>query len=246
MEEGAYAAQLFAALLFLIAGGRLIRLSLRTHEAPERLLGLYFSLTGISYVGWVLPVIAPLESWAGASDFTAWIVYSVGVVPYLIFSRIVFRPHALWANAIVIGCVSALALSAAVLTMSNNRYPEISDPYFWIQWFGYTVPCVWMTVEAALCRRNAMRRAKIGLGDPIIANRYLLMALFGVFQVLACFSDFLLTLDVASMQGVSGSSDLVLGACELAGISALWLAFFPSAAYLKWISMPTQTAPEAA
>ena len=115
MEEGAYAAQLFAAILFLIAGGRLIRLSLRTHEAPERLLGLYFSLTGISYVGWVLPVIAPLESWAGASDFTAWIVYSVGVVPYLIFSRIVFRPHALWANAIVIGCVSALALSAATL-----------------------------------------------------------------------------------------------------------------------------------
>ena len=92
MEEGAYAAQLLAALFFLIAGERLIRLSRRTGEAPERLLGLYFTSTAVAYVGWVLPVVVALGSMAEASDFAGWIIYSVGVVPYLIFIRIVFRP----------------------------------------------------------------------------------------------------------------------------------------------------------
>ncbi|MBW2293628.1 MAG: hypothetical protein JRG89_04350 [Deltaproteobacteria bacterium] len=246
MEEGAYAAQLFAALLFLIAGGRLIRLSHRTREAPERLLGLYFTLTGAAYVGWVLPLVVNMGPGAETADYTAWVVYSIGVVPYLIFTRIVFRPTYHWPRWVVMGCVAALALSAIVLTLSGDRYPGLGNPFFWIQWLGYTVPCAWMALEAMLCRRGAMRRARIGLGNPIVANRYLLLAVFGAFQVLACMSDILLALDYASTQAVSGTSDLILGACELAGIAALWLAFFPSTAYLDWVAGSKQTANEAA
>jgi hypothetical protein len=245
MEEGAYTAQLLAAVLFAIAGARLIRLSLRTGEKPERLLGLYFALTGVAYVGWVFPSIFAMGSWAETSDLTGWIVYSIGVVPYLIFSRIVFRPQSKWALGIVIGCVAALAISDTVLTLSGNRYPGVHNPFFWMQWLGYTVPCIWMTIEAVLCRRGAMLRAKIGLGEPVITNRYLLFALFGVFQVLACMSDILLQLDVASTQAISGTSDIILGACELAGIAALWLAFFPSASYLEWAAGSNRTKNEA-
>jgi hypothetical protein len=244
MEEGAYIAQLLAALLFLTAGARLMRLSLRTGEAPERLLGLYFALTGLAYLGWVLPLIVALGPVAEKADFGAWIVYSIGVVPYLIFIRTVFRPESRWPHWIVIGCVVALALSATVLTLSGDRYPGLDDPFFWIQWLGYTVPCVWMTFEAVRCRRHMVRRARIGLADPIIMNRYLLLALFGGFQVLACLSDILLAIDMAAHQAVSAAADLFLGGSELAGIAALWLAFFPPDAYLDWVGGSKQTADE--
>lgn len=245
MEEGAYAAQLLAAVLFAIAGARLIKLSLRTGEAPERLLGIYFGLTGVAYLGWTLPFFSSLGPMADVSDFSAWVIYSIGVVPYLIFTRVVFRPQSLWAHGIVIGCVGALAVSATILTLSGDRFPGLRNPLYWVQWLGYTVPCVWITAEAMLCRRDATRRARIGLGDAIIANRYFLMALFGAFQVLACMSDVLIVLDYAANQEVSSTMDLFLGGFELAGIGMLWLAFFPSAAYLAWVSGSNQTADEA-
>ena len=46
MDEGAYAAQLLAGVLFVVAGGRRIRLSRRAGGSAERLLGLYCALTG--------------------------------------------------------------------------------------------------------------------------------------------------------------------------------------------------------
>jgi hypothetical protein len=141
--------------------------------------------------------------------------------------------------------VIALALSATVLTLNGDRYPALDNPFYWIQWLGYTVPCAWVTLEAALCRRIAVRRAKIGLGDPIITNRYLLLALFGGFQVLACMSDILLGSELAANHGASGAADMLLGGCELAGIAAMWLAFFPPAAYLEWVVGSKQAAEEA-
>jgi hypothetical protein len=235
MEEGAYAVQLLAALFFAIAGSRLIRLSRRTREKPELLLGLCFALTGAAYLGWVLPILVALGPMAPVSDLTAWIVYCIGVVPYLLFTRLVFRPQSRWAHGIVIGCVVALAFSTTVLALSGERYPGLDNPLYWIQWLGYTAPCVWVTFEAILCRRNAVRRSRIGLADPIVMNRYLLLAIFGGFQTLACLSDIVLTIDFASNREVSGSADFLLGGCELAGIVALWLAFFPPAAYLDWV-----------
>jgi len=246
MEEGAFAAQLLAALFFVIAGTRLLRLSLRTGETPERLLGLYFALTGAAYLGWILPNLADLGSTAETADFAAWIVYSVGVVPYLIFMRIVFRPESRWPHGIVVACVLALALSATVLTLSGDRYPGLDNPFFWIQWMGYTAPCVWMALEAGHCRRNAVRRARIGLGDPIVMNRYLLLALFGGFQTVACLSDILLAAQFAANQEVTGTADLLLGGFELAGIAALWLAFFPPEAYLDWVGGSRRAADGAA
>jgi hypothetical protein len=246
MAEGAYAAQLFAAVFFMIAGVRLIRLSFRTGEAPERLLGFYFALTGASYLGWVLPNIVALGPLAETTDYASWIVYCIGVVPYLVFTRILFRPESRWPHWVVAGCVLALALGTTVLTLNGDQYPGLSNPFYWIQWAGYTVPCVWMTIEAMRCRRDSVRRARIGLADPIVMNRYLLFAFFGGFQVLACLSDILLTIEYATNQAASESADLLLGSFELAGIAALWLTFFPPEKYLDWVNGSKRIADEAA
>jgi hypothetical protein len=85
----------------------------------------------------------------------------------------------------------------------------------------------------------------VGLGDAVVMNRYLLLALFGGFQVLACLSDILVASELAANQAASDRADLLLGGCELAGIAALWLAFFPPAAYLGWVAGSKQAAAEA-
>jgi len=246
MAEGAYATQLFAAVFFIIAGVRLIRLSFRTGETPERLLGFYFALTGAAYLGWVLPSIVALGPSAATAENASWIVYCIGVVPYLVFTRIVFRPESRWPHWLVAGSVLALGFSTTVFTLNGDRYPGISDPLYWIQWVGYTLPCVWMTIEAILCRRDSVRRARIGLADPTVMNRYLLFAFFGGFQVLACLSDILVTIDFTANQAVSESADLLLGSFELAGIAALWLTFFPPKMYLDWVNGSKRIADEAA
>jgi hypothetical protein len=242
MEESAYAAQLVAALFFVVAGERLIRLSWRTGESPERLLGLYFAFTGVAYIGWVVPYMLPMGAMGEPIDFAAWGLYSIGVVPFLLFIRSVFRPASVWSLWGMVGCIAALATGAVVLTWTGQRYPGLGNVFFWIQWLGYTAPCLWLTVEAALCRRTASKRARVGLGDPLISNRYLLIVAFGGFQVLACSSDILLAFDFSQNQAASETADLLLGAFELMGIAAMWLAFFPPAAYRDWIVGPNKLA----
>ena len=48
MEEQAYVGELISALVYLYAGMLLLRLSSRTGEVPERLLGAMFLVTGTS------------------------------------------------------------------------------------------------------------------------------------------------------------------------------------------------------
>ena len=128
LAEGSYGTQLFAALFFVLAGARLLRLSQKTGEAPERLLGLYFALTGIAYEGWTLPYMVAVGSWLYRVDSASWIAYSVGVIPYLLFTRVVFRSKDGWATALVIACVGALCVGTGVLAtrgdLSRNCAPH--------------------------------------------------------------------------------------------------------------------------
>jgi hypothetical protein len=239
MEQGAYAAELLAAVFYIVAGARLIRLSQRTGEAPERLLGLYFTASGIAYVGWTAPIILNLGPLAEATDFAAWTIYSAGVIPCLVFIRRVFRPNDAWAGGLVFVCTAALVLAAAVLTARGDRYPSLDEPFFWVQWIGYTTPTVWLTVEALLAYGIAAKRARVGLSEPLVANRYLLLGIFGVFQVLACLSDIPMAAELAADHAASAGTDAVLGAMELAAIASLWLTFFPPSAYLTWVTGST-------
>ena len=92
-----------------------------------------------------------------------------------------------------------------------------------------------MASEAFLSHRLALRRSRIGLTDPIVVNRYLLLAAFGAFQTFACFSDVLVTIDAVD-RTISAWSDSILGGFEIAGIAMLWLAFFPPASYLARVA----------
>jgi hypothetical protein len=243
MEEHAYLTSIAAGTFYLIASLRLIRLSRKNGERPELLLGLYFGLSGAYYLSYNLPSLFGFESWAPTAEWIIEWIYVLGVFPYLFFIRAVFRPEAAWAGVLV-GYSTILLLAGTVLGgLDGREVYSFDNPWFLIQWAGYTTPCVWMGWEAMLSRKGARKRARIGLCDPVVANRYLLLALFGGFQSLACLADLSYAADVSDSQQASLISEVLLGSTEIASVAVLWLAFFPPRFYADWITRRAVIAP---
>jgi hypothetical protein len=236
MEESAYIISIAAGTFYLIAGVRLTRLSRSTGERPELLLGVYFALSGLYYLAYNLPSILGIDSWAAPIEIAIEWIYVVGVLPYLFFIRSVFRPDEAWAGRVVL-VASVLLLVGIVMQTAGGRMDlGFDNPWFLTEWVGYTTPCVWMCWEATRCRRSAGKRARIGACPPEVVNRYLLLALFGGFQVLACLADLYWAHDMQVSKSISMVSDALLGGTEFASVAVLWLAFFPPTFYTNWIT----------
>jgi hypothetical protein len=236
MEENAYLTSIFASVFYLVAGVRLLRLNRRTRERPELLLGIYFGFSGAYYLVFNLPSLFGFDSWPPATEWMIEWIYVLGVFPYLFFIRSVFRPEAAWAGALVGICSVLLLVGTALGTLAGGDVYSLDNLWFHVQWAGYTVPCAWLGLEAMLSRRGAHKRTRLGLCEPIVANRYLLLALFGGFQFLACLADLLFAADVGGGQAISMISDALLGGSEIASVAVLWLAFFPPTFYSDWIT----------
>ncbi len=235
MEEYAYLTSIFAGAFYLIASLRLTRLSRRTGERPELLLGLYFGATGAYYLGYNLPSLLGIDPWTTSIEWMIEWIYIVGVFPYMFFIRSVFRPGDTWAGVLLWFCAVLLLVGTVLGELSTYATYSLDHPWFVVQWAGYTIPCVWLYGEATLSHLGARRRARLGLCTPVVANRYLLLALFGGFQILACLADLSYANDISNNQAASLISEMLLGGTEIVSVAVLWLAFFPPGFYVNWI-----------
>ena len=236
MEEYAYLASIFASLFYLVASIRLLRLHRRTGERAELLLGVYFALSSAYYFTYNLPSLLGFDAWAPAVEWSIEWLYVLGVVPYLLFIRSAFREKDAWAGVLVAVCAILLLVGAVMGTLDARGIYSLDNPWFLTEWVGYTAPCVWMCSEALLSRHGARKRVRIGLCPPVVANRYLLLALFGGFQVLACLADLSFAADLGGGETVSVFSSALLGSAEIASVVVLWFAFFPPAHFANWIT----------
>jgi hypothetical protein len=200
------------------------------------LLAIYLLAVGTAFVGWTLPFIFDLGIAEYKADLAGWFVYGIGIVAFMLFARMVFRPGTIWASWIVGSCALAYFSGLTVWVVQAPDYYAVSNPWFWCVWLGYTAPCVWMSIEAFLAYRSAKRRAQIGLCDPTVANRYLLFGWFGAFQAFASGSDIPEAMQYSIDGTVSSEIDLLLGTLVMIRTAILFLAFFPPAAYLSWIT----------
>jgi hypothetical protein len=243
MEEYAYLASIFASAFYLVASVRLLRLSRRTGERAERLLGFYFGLSSAYYLTYNLPSLLGFDSWTISAEWAIEWLYVLGVFPYLLFIRSAFRPEDTRAGVLV-GICSILLLTGTVMGGLDGRgVYSLDNPWFLTQWVGYTVPCVWMCWEALLSRQGAQKRVRIGLCAPVVANRYLLLALFGGFQIFACLADLSYAADLDGNETASLFSSALLGGTEIASVVVLWFAFFPPSFYSNWITQRAETLP---
>ena len=163
MEDHAYIGELIAGIAYLTVGIRMFRLSQRTGESPERLLGVSFSLIGTSYLFYEIPSIFSLESLWTPLSFAGRVTFDVGIVPFALFTRTVFRRDARWATWLVCGCAVLLTIGVTFSLLAGDAEGmTLSNSWFWFEWVGYTVPSAWMSVEAFLAYVGAKNAYGLG------------------------------------------------------------------------------------
>jgi len=198
-------------------------------------LSAYFATTGLYYLIAYSPNYPGFEPLSPFANIAVNWIFVFGVIPFLLFIRRVFRPKPAWAGTLVWSCGLLLLAGAIGATLEGGLEEVIENPWFLVEWLGYAIPAIWICCEATLAYRGAIKRAQIGLCEPEVVNRYLILAWFGCFQTLACLAGLYWAYDNGDNHTISVFADALLGGVEIASVGALWLAFFPPVAYRNWI-----------
>jgi len=236
LEEQAFIGELISAFVYLYVGMRMLRLSSRTGEVPERLLGAMFLVTGISFLLYDLPIILDNESLWTPLSFAGRVAYLPAPVLLAVFTHRVFCPEGVWSGWMAYGSAVLLVAGVGGSVWSGDLEGfSVSSPWFWAEWVGYTVPYAWAGAEALAHHRRARRRLRLGLCDPLVCNRYLLWGCFGAMQLLVCFAVIPEYVEYEQGGAFTAMWDALISAGELLSLALIWLIFFSPAFYQRWI-----------
>jgi hypothetical protein len=220
-----------------VVGGRLLWVARRTREAPELAMGLAFVVSGA--IGFPLLIAGQAALQANGPNPTSHLFMALGAA--FTFSGYVglgvgcwriFRPAARWPLVpITAGTLVLLAVCTLVATSST---PAEAPRRELVMWGGVCIGALtfaWNATESFLLYAQLRRRLALGLADPEIVNRVLM---WGAGTV-AAFGMTLHGLLLRALLGpvVSDGHRLVSSLFGLVAAVAIWLAFFPPAAYRR-------------
>jgi hypothetical protein len=236
MAENAYLGEIATAFFYLFVGVRLLRLASRTGEVPERQLGAMFLVMGVSYVVYDLPMILGSEALWTPLNFVGRVIFIPAPIILAIFTRRVFRPRSVWAAWFVRGCAALLVAGVAGSALRGDwEGYSVGDPWFWLEWTGYTIPFGWAGIESLIQHRQARRRMKLGLGHSLVCNRLLLWGLYGTLAAVVSMAIPLQHWAYEQERVFNATWDALISAGEILSILPMWLVFFPPARYRTWI-----------
>jgi hypothetical protein len=211
----------------------------RDGRLPELLLGLMLFLSvGIGYPA----MIAATRVQAGGAGLIyigSSLVVNAGFSLLFLFTLRVFRPRALWARAFagagILSLLTNLMLrSFDVLTTGKPPVPADAPVQSLLQITPVVAGYTWTAFESLRYFRMMRLRARLGLGDPIVANRFLLWGITGALVVVGALVNvgaILHGVDVFRNAGIL----LISSATGLAQAVLLLLAFLPPRAYQEWV-----------
>ncbi len=247
MEDHAYIGELLGGFVYLFVGLRLVWLGQRTGEAPERLLGACFVLVGVSAFLYVLPNFPAFASLWTSLNFAGRVCVIPYTVIFALFTWRVFRPEASWGGWLVWATAISLVIAVGGSAMSGDWEGfSIRTGWFWLEWVGYTLPFGWAGAEAFVQFGYARRRVRLGLCEPLVCNRYLLWALFGVMQVCLCLVILPQYYEYETTNQFGATWDTLYGGAGVVSLVMIWLVFFPPAFYQRWVerAAPAMTTAE--
>lgn len=233
------------AVFTVIAGSvgfRLIRLWRETRELPEMSLGCGLAVLALGMpfaASGRIPSIAlePLGRLLFCAGLTANIV---GVCMMIAFTYLVFRRYVAWARAMLAAMcvVDALALGyICAMNLTGSSVEEIKTlmkPGTVTLIATMLVAFVWSALESFRVRSALRRQRALGLGDPVVANRFLLWGVGSVTS--AMLMGVMLWCVLEGMTIMRESLPLSVMSASGAIMSASWyLTFFAPAAYQRFI-----------
>jgi hypothetical protein len=226
-----------------VVGIRLLLLTLRTRQLPELLVGLGFSLIGL--FGYPLAIVSGFGQGTVADmNLALWLtgvlVMDVGLACLYAFTARVFHPGRLWAVGLVVlltaaSLASGLGAVAAMRAAAPDALSfQVTRPWILLGQVASAAGFGWIGAESWIQLVMARRRHALGMGDAIVVNRFLLWVLFAGFATGMNVAN-----TCALVAGVSAiESPIVQTAMAAFGFGAavaMYLAFLPPAAYLRWL-----------
>jgi len=236
--------------MLIVIAMRLLLLARRTKGLPEKLIGWFFVSLTLMISFRVVSTLGSIEEagWKTVAFALGNIAFCVGVIILYVFTWRVFRPGIAWARLLVIVGSSATAVLYGVRIWKGEEEQALKLVLSAIR----MVPFFWAFIETTRYYRLMRRRRLIGLGDPVVTNRFLLWAIWtGAVALLPMFSlvarsilyaagvgdPWSQSLDVQNtgMDGWIRGMEAMLAIGALAAIVSLWLSFFPPASYLRML-----------
>ena len=227
----------FAAVSLLV-GLRLLALAARTGERPELLIGV--AVLGIGPVGFGLQTVAgALEASVLAEALAAAgaVAVAVGVWAKLGFNWLVYRRESAAALAATLVLSSVVAAHLVAQPMQGSFLDAVhSVGPSAVRGAVQALALGWGAAEAFRFWTQLRRRARLGLADAVLVNRFLMWAISAGAAGLGT------ALGVgASLATGKGPLELpaVLVSSSAHGLVAalgMWLAFAPPRAYVAWLS----------
>jgi hypothetical protein len=230
-------------IVAFVIGVRLIRLSARTRQLPELLIGM--GVLFLAGLGYPLSAVAREIPSLGASSratlgAAAGLLAVVGLVANTGFTWIIFRRAVPWASTLF----ASVGLGAAGLFVAQSVAGGWRDGALFWAWLpiGIMISFGWAFVECGRYYLLLRRRLHLGMADSVVTNRFGLYAVatgLAVVTNLAGWVFWQLHLEMLT-HPVGGPLLFVLGVSSSA---LMMLAFLPPRAYLAWVRA---RAPEAA
>jgi hypothetical protein len=237
MVENAWIGEFIAGVIYLIVGFRLARLASRTGERPERLLAAMFFFSGVSYLVYTVPVVIPIEALWTPFNFAGRVSYIPAAILIAWFTREVFRSDSRYSAWMVYLTSFLLIAGVGVSAMMGDWEGfSIGNPFFWLEWAGYTIPFAWAGLEAFGQYRSSLRRRRLGLCDRLVCNRLLLWSIWGSAQVGLSILLLFMYSHFEANNTFSALFDGLTGVLEIFSLGLIWLVFFPPRFYQKLMS----------
>ena len=234
-----------------VVGFGLVAVGWRTRQLPELLIAS--GVLGIGTFGFAFTVFALLvqsahPDWSRLLWAIAFLAMSVGGVTTYVFTWVVFRRRSRLALALVVttSAIFALGWIAELFTTGFVFDPDYSDnAAMQVTSWALIGALGWAAIESLHYWRLMRRRAALGMGDPVVSNRFLLWGL----GIGAAGWGSLVAIMVPLVANVTATDPNLQLSSSLHGLVAavaMWLAFLPPQRYLRWVgARPAQTAPAA-
>lgn len=159
-------------------GVRLWLLWRQTHKSPELYFGL--GLMSGAFAGLFFLISRRIELPISALTVHKASVFTGGAVTVFLVLAVwqVFRPGRRWAAALAWGII--LLLLAHFIGYATNLIGPFDRPWRYAECIGPIIARVWFALEAFRYALLLRRRQRLGLGDPVVANRFWLWGWAGV------------------------------------------------------------------
>jgi len=222
----------------LAVGIRLLALAARTKRAPELLIGL--GVLGIGPIGFGLQTLAGVadapslaEGLAAASA----VAVAIGLWAKLVFNWSVYRRD----SGVALAGAWLLALAVAAHLLVQPLLGSFLEATQSVRLNGtrgalQALTLGWGAAEAFRYWRLLRRRARLGLAEPELANRFLLWTLSAGAAGLGTAIGVAASLATGKLP--LAMPEVLVSSSAHGSVAALgmWLAFAPPRTYLRWLA----------